>query len=250
MVERRRARDDPPDAGRRHRSRRRPLRISQGPRVVTGNLFDFPDSESPSFRSRLAESLAGLARDRIYIGGSSWKYEGWLDQIYTRSNYLSRGRFSKKAFEAECLREYTQVFPTVCGDFAFYQFPAESFWQRLFSQAPAGFQFAFKIPEQITCKVFPVHARYRAQGGMENPSPPWPAIPAGANDVPPPSRAPSSHPRKPRLAAQVDRPSARSPPCRAHISQQSAQNQQPNENHGDRGSTLLKLRKIPVEKHS
>src|SRR5260221_2292555 len=170
MVERRRARDDPPDAGRRHRSRRRPLRISHGPRVVTGNLFDFPDSESPSFRSRLAESLAGLARDRIYIGGSSWKYEGWVDQIYTRSNYLSRGRFSKKAFEAECLREYTQVFPTVCGDFAFYQFPSESFWQRLFSQAPAGFQFAFKVPEQITCKVFPVHARYGAQGGMENPS--------------------------------------------------------------------------------
>ena len=138
--------------------------------MVTGNLFDFPDSESASFRSRLAESLARLARDRIYIGGSSWKYEGWLDQIYTRSNYLSRGRFSKKAFEAECLREYTQTFPTVCGDFAFYQFPSESFWQRLFGQAREGFQFAFKVPEQITCKVFPVHARYGAQGGMENPS--------------------------------------------------------------------------------
>jgi len=132
--------------------------------VVTGSLFDFP------FRTRLAESLATLARDRIYIGGSSWKYEGWLDQIYTRSNYLSRGRFSKKIFEAECLREYTRTFPTVCGDFSFYQFPSESFWERLFRQAPAGFQFAFKVPEQITCKVFPVHARYGAQGGMENPS--------------------------------------------------------------------------------
>ena len=74
--------------------------------MVTGSLFDFP------FRTRLAESLATLARDRIYIGGSSWKYEGWLDQIYTRSNYLSRGRFSKKIFEAECLREYTRTFPT------------------------------------------------------------------------------------------------------------------------------------------
>jgi uncharacterized protein YecE (DUF72 family) len=136
----------------------------------TGNLFDFPDSEAAQFRRRLGELLARLSRDRIYVGGSSWKYEGWLDQIYTRSNYLSRGKFSKKAFEAECLREYTEIFPTVCGDFAFYQFPAEEFWRRLFAQTPEGFQFAFKVPEQITCKVFPSHSRYGAQGGQENPS--------------------------------------------------------------------------------
>jgi len=138
--------------------------------VVTGNLFDFPDSESASFRSKLAASLSQLSGDRIYVGASSWKYEGWLDQIYTRANYLSRGKFSKRVFEAECLREYAEIFPTVCGDFAFYQFPSEIFWQRLFSQAPAGFQFAFKIPEQITCKLFPNHPRYGAQGGMPNPS--------------------------------------------------------------------------------
>jgi uncharacterized protein YecE (DUF72 family) len=134
--------------------------------VSSGSLFDFPDSESTVLRSL----LGGLADERIYIGCSSWKYPGWLDQIYTRSNYLSRGRFSKKAFEAECLREYAGIFPTVCGDFAFYQFPSEDFWQRLFAQTPAGFQFAFKVPEQITCKLFPSHPRYGAQGGCENPS--------------------------------------------------------------------------------
>jgi uncharacterized protein YecE (DUF72 family) len=134
--------------------------------VPIGGLFDFPDSESALLRGRLG-SLTG---DRIYIGCSSWKYEGWLDQIYTPSNYLSRGRFSKRLFEAECLREYAGIFPTVCGDFAFYQFPNESFWQRLFAQTPAGFQFAFKVPEQITCKLFPSHPRYGAQAGCENPS--------------------------------------------------------------------------------
>jgi uncharacterized protein YecE (DUF72 family) len=134
--------------------------------VSSGSLFDFPDSESAVLRS----ALGGLAGERIYIGCSSWKYPGWLDQIYTRSNYLSRGRFSKKAFEAECLREYAGIFPTVCGDFAFYQFPSEDFWQRLFAQTPPGFQFAFKVPEQITCKLFPSHPRYGAQGGCENPS--------------------------------------------------------------------------------
>ena len=76
--------------------------------------------------------------------------------------------FSKKLFEAECLREYSEVFPTVCGDFAFYQFPTEEFWNKLFGQAPQHFRFAFKVPEQITCKVFPAHARYGAQAGREN----------------------------------------------------------------------------------
>ena len=138
--------------------------------MVTGSLFDDPESESSSFPRRLAESVARLASDQIYIGTSSWKYEGWLGQIYDRSNYLSRGRFSKKAFEAECLREYAGIFPTVCGDFAFYQFPSEDFWKRLFQLTPESFQFAFKIPEQITCRVFPSHPRYGAQGGLDNPS--------------------------------------------------------------------------------
>jgi len=66
--------------------------------VVTGSLFDFPDSEAASFRSKLAASLGQLSRDRIFVGASSWKYEGWLDQIYTRANYLSRGKFSKRVF--------------------------------------------------------------------------------------------------------------------------------------------------------
>jgi uncharacterized protein YecE (DUF72 family) len=127
-------------------------------------LFDTFDREG--FRERLSV----LAELQIYIGGSSWKYEGWLDQIYDRSLYLSRGKFSKKAFEENCLREYASVFPAVCGDFAFYQFPTEDFWRRLFCQVPTGFQFGFKVPEQITCKTFPVHARYGAQAGMENPT--------------------------------------------------------------------------------
>jgi uncharacterized protein YecE (DUF72 family) len=128
-------------------------------------LFDEPSSLD---REKLAANLARLAAEHIYLGGSSWKYEGWIGQIYSRSRYLSRGRFSKKLFESSCLEEYAATFPTVCGDFAFYQFPPEEFWQKLFLQVPAGFQFAFKIPEQITCKVFPLHARYGAQGGREN----------------------------------------------------------------------------------
>ena len=132
---------------------------------MVGGLFDEPGSFD---RAGLAERLRDLAAANVYIGGSSWKYEGWLGQVYTRERYLARGRFSRQAFEQECLREYAETFPTVCGDFAFYQFPSEEFWRRLFAHVPAGFRFAFKVPEQITCKLFPRHARYGPQAGREN----------------------------------------------------------------------------------
>jgi uncharacterized protein YecE (DUF72 family) len=135
---------------------------------VVGGLFDEP---GPSFdRDGLAGKLRALSEENIYIGGSSWKYEGWLGQIYTRERYLTRGRFSQKVFQQECLREYAETFPTVCGDFAFYQFPTDEFWQRLFLRVPASFRFAFKVPEQITCRMFPRHARYGAQAGRDNES--------------------------------------------------------------------------------
>ena len=132
---------------------------------MVGPLFDEPGAFD---RAALAARLQSLASEGIYIGGSSWKYEGWLGQVYSRDRYLSRGRFSRQRFEAECLREYAETFPTVCGDFAFYQFPTEEFWRKLFTQAPESFQFAFKVPEQITCKVFPAHPRYGAQAGKPN----------------------------------------------------------------------------------
>jgi uncharacterized protein YecE (DUF72 family) len=134
---------------------------------VTGSLFE---PESAFDREKLRRELRRLADENILIGGSSWKYEGWLGQIYTPARYLARGRFSRKLFEQECLREYAQVFPTVCGDFAFYQFPSPQFWRKLFAQVPDQFRFAFKVPEQITCRVFPAIPRYGAQGGLANPA--------------------------------------------------------------------------------
>ena len=55
-------------------------------------LFDEPSSFD---RAGLATRLEVLREKKIWIGTSSWKYEGWLDQIYTRDRYLTRGRFSR-----------------------------------------------------------------------------------------------------------------------------------------------------------
>jgi uncharacterized protein YecE (DUF72 family) len=132
------------------------------------SLFDF--DPAPSFdRDRLRDRLRELAARRVYIGGSSWKYEGWIGQIYSRSLYQTRGRFSKKLFEETCLTEYASVFPTVCGDFAFYQFPTDASWAKLFRQTPLGFRWALKVPEQITVQRWPIQPRYGALAGLENP---------------------------------------------------------------------------------
>ena len=86
--------------------------------MSTPGLFDPPPSP---FRTRLAERLTVLAGRGIYLGTSSWKYEGWLGQIYTEDRYLTRRKFNRKKFEETCLAEYAEVFPAVCGDFSFYQ---------------------------------------------------------------------------------------------------------------------------------
>lgn len=131
-------------------------------------LFD-ESSKSGFDRQAFAGKLRELAAQGIYIGGSSWKYEGWIGQIYTRDRYLWNGKFSQKRFEQNCLSEYAETFPIVGGDFSFYQFPTPEFWAKLFASAPRTLQFGLKVPEEITVKQFPMHPRYGPKTGLHNP---------------------------------------------------------------------------------
>lgn len=131
------------------------------------NLFDEIDPRF-SFREDLAARLARLAQQGVFIGTSSWKYEGWLGTIYTPERYFARGKFSQKKFNDDCLTEYTRVFPCVGGDFSYYQFPSAAFWQKLFASVPPTFRFGLKVPEDLTVKTFPSHARYGARSGQPN----------------------------------------------------------------------------------
>ena len=54
---------------------------------MVGPLFDDPDAFP---RDHLAERLRQLAAQNIYIGGSSWKYEGWLADLQPRSLSVAR----------------------------------------------------------------------------------------------------------------------------------------------------------------
>jgi uncharacterized protein YecE (DUF72 family) len=131
---------------------------------VNLELFD----QKPAWRAQLANRLHDLAAQGIFLGTSSWKYEGWLGSIYTPQRYETRGKFSKKKFDDSCLAEYAEVFPAVGGDFSFYQFPSEAYWHRLFSSAPHTLQFGMKAPEMVTVRKWPGHARYGDRGGKEN----------------------------------------------------------------------------------
>lgn len=132
------------------------------------NLSLFGPPPEPATRQFLRERLSALSHEGIFIGTSSWKYAGWLGQIYTPDRYEVRGKLSQKRFEDNCLSEYAEVFPIVCGDFSFYQFPAPQYWQRLFVSAPPQLRFAFKVPEEVTVRIWPRHERYGVRAGLDN----------------------------------------------------------------------------------
>jgi uncharacterized protein YecE (DUF72 family) len=130
----------------------------------------FEAHDRPAQAARLGPKLRALAERGVAFGTSSWKYEGWLGSIYSPGRYQTRGKFSKKKFDETCLAEYAETFPTVCGDFAFYQFPSTDYWRRLFGETPASLSFGFKVPEDITVSTWPKHARYGTRAGQENDS--------------------------------------------------------------------------------
>ena len=134
--------------------------------IIDIMLFDAHDA--PPQAARLAPKLRALADQGVYFGTSSWKYDGWLGSIYSADRYLTRGKFSKAKFDENCLTEYAQTFPSVCGDLTFYQFPSEQYWAKLFAATPPDFIFSFKVPEDITVQTWPKHARYGKRAGLVN----------------------------------------------------------------------------------
>ena len=119
-------------------------------------------------REQVAERVKALSDHNIYIGTSSWKYEGWLGQLYTPERYSYRGKVAKSRFEAGCLEEYAEVFKTVCVDAGFYRFPEERYVEKLAGQVPDGFKLSFKVTDEITLKNFPRHARHGERAGKPN----------------------------------------------------------------------------------
>jgi len=114
------------------------------------------DSSNNLFNPALdIQRLRELASKNIFLGTSSWKYDGWLHQVYNR-NYerILKGRhvLNQSKFNNDCLNEYTTIFPTVCNDSSYYRLPEEKNLEKIEKDLPDNFRMAFKVPEQITLR--------------------------------------------------------------------------------------------------
>ncbi len=133
------------------------------------STLNFQPSTSRALPAALARATSRLAREfNLYLGTSSWKYEGWLGQIYDGQRYHTRGKFSRKRFETDCLEEYAEIFPSVCVDAGYYRFPSEKYLANLCAQVPDGFRFCYKVTDEITVKKFPKLERFGDRAGTDN----------------------------------------------------------------------------------
>jgi len=133
------------------------------------SALNFQPTADPRLSEALSRATHDLARrSHLYLGTSSWKYEGWLGHIYDEQRYLTRGKLSRQRFESECLEEYAEVFPSVCLDAGYYRFPSEKYIADLTSQVPGNFRLSAKVTDEITVKKFPRLDRFGPRAGMDN----------------------------------------------------------------------------------
>ncbi len=123
-----------------------------------------PSFDLAYYRAR----IAALAEKGIFVGTSSWTYQGWIGQIYTASRYEYRGKVANTRFEENCLSEYAETFKTACFDGAYYTFYGAEKWQAMAAQVPPDFRFGLKVPEAITVKRYPTLPKYGDRGGTLN----------------------------------------------------------------------------------
>jgi uncharacterized protein YecE (DUF72 family) len=119
-------------------------------------------------REAVKAMAAELAAKGVFVGTSSWKYEGWMGQLYDAARYEYRGKFAKTRFERDCLSQYAEVFKTVCVDAAYYDFPRREYLQKLTAQVPDDFRFGFKVTDAITIKRYPNLPRFGVRAGQPN----------------------------------------------------------------------------------
>jgi hypothetical protein len=122
----------------------------------------------PFEREQMKLKATELAAEGVFIGTSSWKYEGWFNQLYTSARYEYRGKVATTRFERSCLAEYAEVFKTVCVDAAYYTFPSEKYLDGLVAQVPPDFRFGFKVTDEITVRKFPNLPRFGVRAGKAN----------------------------------------------------------------------------------
>ena len=142
--------------------------------VNEGPVLSNEDGPIVFFRQRSVvcvsvDSWCILLSPLIRFGTSTWTYEAWQGQVYTRE-------YAKSTFARECLGEYGQyqyqgepLFRTVGNDSTFYRPPTANQLRRYLNQIPEDFEMCFKVWEEITIPSHAKQARYGPRAGQANP---------------------------------------------------------------------------------
>ena len=104
--------------------------------VLQASAKGFPDRGD---RYLIPATLNLTDQQRIHIGTCAWSYEEWRGAFYPAD--LPAGQW---------LEFYARHFPAVEVDSTFYHVPAENAVRRWLEMTPAEFQFACKLPREIT----------------------------------------------------------------------------------------------------
>ena len=134
-----------------------------------GTLPLFPDQSAgprppvSEYVAKNRERLRRWANRGIRLGGSSWKYPGWKGVVYNRPYR------SQKSFNQESIAEYSELFPTVCADFALYDFPDPGRMKLLHDTTVDAFKVSLKVTDRITIKRYPSLPRFGDLAGTVNP---------------------------------------------------------------------------------
>jgi uncharacterized protein YecE (DUF72 family) len=110
----------------------------------------------PFERERDAPKLARLAQQNVWIGTSSYKYQGWLGSVYKDEQLYAGARkpFVKSKFEENCLREFSLLYHSVCYDGGYYRIPTTESLEKMAASVPDDFQIAIKVTDSITQRRF------------------------------------------------------------------------------------------------
>lgn len=124
-----------------------------------------PEAPAPAPVAGGLRELGGQLPRECRLGTSSWSFPGWTGLVYAREA-------STELLAREGLPAYARhpLFRTVGVDRTFYgPVPVETF--RAWADAvPDDFRFLVKAHEALTLPRFPLHERYGARRGEQNPT--------------------------------------------------------------------------------
>lgn len=109
--------------------------------------------------------IEALRKRDIWIGTSSWNYEGWVGQVYCGDYSGARKDFVLSKFRERALEDFAKVFPTVCFDGAYWRLPTLEQLTAFRRQLTTGFHMAMKATDSLTMR----YTRDGAKNGARNP---------------------------------------------------------------------------------